>query len=90
MALPANQIENFRNGVSGTVDALRGIDSILARVEDFGSTDAERQAFFQASFGPDTDNPDLTWADFAQGILALRAIRTAWIAQRLAIVKLRR
>jgi len=72
------------------VDSLRGIDGALAIIEDFGANDAERATFFQASFGAATDNPDLSWAEFAAGIVALRAMRTAWQSNRLAVVKLLR
>jgi hypothetical protein len=88
MAQAANQINEFRNNVPSTVGALRGIDPLLAKIEDFGADDAARQTFFQAHFGANTDNPDLTWAEFAAGIIALRAMRTAWATNRLAIVKL--
>lgn len=88
MAIPANEISTFRTRVRGVVDSMRGIDSALAIIEDFGADDAARQAFFEASFGAATDNPDLTWAQFAQGIIALRAMRTAWNTNKLATVRL--
>lgn len=88
MAQAVNQVNTFRTRVAGTVDALRGIDSLLAVIEDFGADDVARQAFFEASFGAATDNPDLTWAQFAAGIIALRAMRTAWNTNKLATVKL--
>lgn len=88
MAIAANEINRFRSRVGDVVDSLRDIDSTLATIEDFGANDAERQAFFQSSFGGATDNPDIDWATFAQGIVALRAMRTAWNTNKLAIVKL--
>jgi hypothetical protein len=88
MAVAANQVGNFRNQVTGAVDAMRGIDRLLAVIEDHGADDNARATFFQAAFGAATDNPDLTWAEFAAGIVALRALRTAWNTNKLAIVKL--
>lgn len=90
MAVPANEIIRFRTRATTAIEALRNIDAILATVEDFGSNDAERQTFFQASFGTGTDNPDLTWAEFVAGIVALRAIRTTFNSNRLALAKLLR
>ncbi len=90
MAQPANQVGTFRSRVSDTVDSMRSIDRVLAIIEDHGADDATRQAFFQASFGAATDNPDLTWGEFAAGIIAMRALRTAWNTNKLAIVKLLR
>lgn len=90
MAVPANQVNVFRTRVVTTVDALRGIDPLLAIIEDAGVDDAARQAFFQASFGAATDNPDLTWAEFVAGIIALRAMRTSWNTNKLATAKLLR
>lgn len=90
MAQPANQVGTFRSRVADTVDAMRGIDRTLAIIEDHGADDATRQAFFQSVFGGATDNPDLTWAEFAAGIIAMRALRTAWNTNKLAIVKLLR
>lgn len=88
MAVPANEIAAFRSRVRGVVDSMRGIDGALAIVEDFGADDAARQAFFETSFGGATDNPDLTWAQFALGIVALRNMRTAWNTNKLNAVKL--
>lgn len=90
MAVPAVESIKFRERATRSIDVLRDIDSVLSTVEDFGTTDAERQAFFQAAFGTGTDNPDLTWSEFAAGIIALRAIRTAWQANRIALARLLR
>lgn len=88
MAQAANQVQVFRTRVSSTVDALRGIDALLGVIEDAGTTDAERQTFFQSVFGASTDNPDISYSEFALGIVALRAMRTAWQSNRVAIFKL--
>lgn len=90
MAVVANEINAFRSKVSTMTDALRSIDSSLSQIEDFGIDDTARIAFFQAGFGVGTDNPDITSAQFFAGVVALRAIRTAWAAQKLAIVQLRK
>lgn len=88
MAYPSTEIDRFRSRVQQTVDNMRDIDALLAIVEDHGATDAERQAFFQAEFGADSNNPDITWAQFGAAIIALRAIRTAWTTNKHAIAKL--
>lgn len=90
MAQAANQVGSFRGEIAGTVNSMRSIDRVLAIIEDHGADDAARQAFFQSVFGEATDNPDLSWAEFAAGILAMRALRTAWNTNKLAIVKLLR
>jgi hypothetical protein len=90
MAVPANQVGTFRTRVASTVDALRNIDPLLGIIEDMGTDDTARQAFLQASFGAATDNPDITWIEFAAGIVALRAMRTAWNTNKLAVAKLLR
>ena len=88
MAYPSTEIDRFRQQVARTVENMRDIDALLAVVEDHGSTDAERQAFFAAEFGEGTNNSDITWAQFAPRILALRAIRTSWGTNKFAIAKL--
>lgn len=88
MAQAANQVNTFRTRVLATVDALRGIDALLGVIEDAGADDTARQTFFQSVFGANTDNPDITYAEFAAGIVALRAMRTAWQTNRVAIFKL--
>lgn len=88
MAYPSTEIDRFRGRVQQTVDNMRDIDALLAIVEDHGAPDAERQAFFQAEFGTDSNNPDITWAQFGAAIIALRAIRTAWTTNKYAIAKL--
>lgn len=88
MAYPDTEVNRFRAQVGKTIEAIRDIDPLLAIVEDHGATDAERQAFFATQFGEGTSNADITWAQFAAGILALRAIRTAWATNKGAIVKL--
>lgn len=87
MAYPSTEIDRFRTQVARTVENMRDIDALLAVVEDHGATDTARQAFFEAEFGG-TNNPDITWAEFAAGILALRAMRTAWATNKYAIAKL--
>lgn len=88
MAYPSTEVDKFRAQVQRTVENMRDIDPLLAIVEDHGTTDAERQAFFQDEFGADSNNTDLTWAQFAAGIVALRAMRTAWATNKYAIAKL--
>lgn len=90
MAVAATEIVRFRDAATKFIDDLRDIDRVLAIVEDHGVDDAARQAFFTAEFGSGTNNPDLTWAIFANGVIALRAIRTARDAQKLAMAKLLR
>lgn len=88
MAQASTEVLRFRAAATTFINDMRDIDALLARVEDHGTNDTERQAFFQASFGEATDNPDISWSEFASGIVALRAIRTAYDAQRLALAKL--
>lgn len=88
MAYPSTEIDRFRSNVQRTIEAMRGVDALLAIVEDHGADDAARQAFFDQEFGPDSNNPDITWAEFGQAIIALRAIRTTWTANKYAIAKL--
>lgn len=88
MANPNTEVERFRTQVTQFVDNLRDIDALLAIVEDHGATDAERQAFFEGQFGVDKNFPDLTWATFAQGVIALRAIQTARNTNKIALAKL--
>jgi hypothetical protein len=88
MAQASSVISTFRSQVEKTVEDLRSIDPLLAVVEDHGVDDAARQAFFAGEFGPDSNNQDITWTEFAQGIAALRAMREAWTANRYAIAKL--
>ena len=88
MAYPSTEIDRFRGTVQQTVDNMRRIDALLAIVEDHGADDAARQAFFQAEFGAESNNPDLTWAEFGKAIIALREIRTAWNSNKYAIAKL--
>ena len=90
MALPAQEISNYRSRINSLTDAMRSIESAMAIIEDFGATDAERQAFFESSLGANTDHPDLTWTTFAQGVVGVRNLRTAWNTNKLAIVKLRK
>lgn len=90
MAAPAIEIQRFRDAATRFIDNLRDIDSILAVLEDHGVDDAARQAFFQAEFGAGTNNPDITWSQFAAGFVALRAIRTTRDAQKIALAKLLR
>lgn len=85
MAHPTTEVNRFRMAVTELVDDLRDLDAILAIVEDHGATDAERQAFFASVFGQESD---ITWAEFAQGVMALRGIRTARDTNKLALAKL--
>lgn len=85
MAQPSTEVNHFRNRMNNLTDAFRSVEEVLAIIEDFGTNDAERQAFFQAVF---TDY-DITWSEFAAGIVALRAMRTAWNTNKTAMVKLR-
>ena len=88
MAKPDIQSTNFRYKVNGLVEHLRDINSVLAIVEDFGATDQERAAFFNDAFGDGTENADLTWAEFATGIQALRDVRASWEAGKIDIAPL--
>lgn len=88
MAQPSTEILRFRAAATTFINDLRDIDSILAIVEDHGANDTERQTFFQAEFGEASNNADLTWTTFAAGVTALRAIRTARDANKLALAKL--
>lgn len=90
MATPSTEVVRFRDAATKFIEDMRDIDRVLAIVEDHGADDAARQAFFTAEFGVGTNNPDLTWATFANGVIALRAIRTARDAQKLALAKLLR
>lgn len=84
MAHPTTEISRFRDRVTAFVDDLRELDAILAVVEDHGTNDSERQAFFESVFA----GGDISWTTFAQGIVALRAIRTARDANKVALAKL--
>ena len=90
MALPAQEISNYRSRINSLTDAMRSIESAMAIIEDFGADDAARQAFFESSLGANTDHPDLTWTTFALGVVGVRNLRTAWNSNKLSIVKLRR
>lgn len=90
MAFSSTEVGRFRDRATDFINALREIDEVLSIVEDHGANDADRQTFFQAEFGANSNNPDLTWATFAQGVTALRAIRTARDANKLALAKLLR
>ncbi len=87
MAYPSTEAIKFRDRASRFVESLRDLDSILAVVEDHGITDAERQAFFSDVFTVDSD---ITWTEFAEGVIALRNLRTAWDTNKIAIAKLLR
>ena len=88
MAYPSTEVDRFRNQVRQTVENLRDIDALLAVVEDHDADDAARQAFFAGEFGEGSNNSDITWAQFGAGIQALRAIRTAWGTNKIAIARL--
>lgn len=85
MSYPAIEVNRFRDEVTLYMNHLRDLDRILAIIEDQGADDAARQTYatpvFDASY-------DLTWAQFASGVVALRAIRTARDSNKLAIAKL--
>lgn len=86
MAQPTTELNRFRDRASGLIDSLRQIDPILAVVEDVGTDDAARQAFFESAFVGN----DITWAEFAAAVVALRNIRTARETNKVAISKLAR
>lgn len=88
MAYPSTEVDRFRSQVSAAVDSMRRIDALLAIVEDHGVDDAERIAFFGGEFGVDSNNTDITTNEFAQGIQALRDIRTQWETSKYAVAKL--
>lgn len=85
MAHPTTEVNKFRGLVTQFVEDFRRIDAILATVEDHGVDDAARQAFFAEVFAPEYD---IDWATFAQGVVALRAIRTARDANKIALARL--
>lgn len=84
MAFPSTEINRFRDRVTVFMDDLRELDVILAVVEDHGTNDAARQTFFESSLA----GQDIDWSAFAAGVVALRAIKTARDANKLAIAKL--
>lgn len=88
MAEPIKVVRNFREGVQDVADNMRAIDGLLAIIEDMGADDAARLAFLAGMFGEGTPNSDITQNDFAAGIIALRAMRTAWGTNKYAIAKL--
>ena len=88
MAYPSTEADRFRSQVNRTVENMRDIDALLAIVEDHGVDDPARLAFFGDEFGVDSNNPDLTVNEFAQGIQALRDLRTQWEASKYAVAKL--
>lgn len=90
MAEPITVVAKFRAGVQGVADNMRGIDGLLAIVEDMGADDAARLGFLAGMFGDGTPNEDITQAEFAAGITALRAMRTAWATNKYAVAKLLR
>lgn len=85
MAHPTTEVNRFRDRLTRFVDDLREIDALLAIVEDHGTNDSERQAFFTGVFGAESD---ITWTTFAQGVGALRAMKTARDANKIALAKL--
>lgn len=84
MAYNTTEVQRFRQEMTKLVNALRDIDPILAIVEDHGANDAARQAFLE----PALTGQDIDWATFAAGVVALRAIKTARDANKLALAKL--
>lgn len=85
MAQPSTEVNNFRGRVNGLMQSLRDLDEILAIVEDQGADDAARRTFFESVFAAEYD---ITWNQFAAGVVALRAMRTARDTNKLAIAKL--
>ena len=85
MAYPTTEAARFRERVTQLTNQMRTIDAILATVEDHGADDTARQTFFDDVFGVDSD---ITWNEFASGVVALRNMRTAWNTNKLAIAKL--
>jgi hypothetical protein len=85
MAHPTTEVAKFRSRVTQLVEDLREVDAILAIVEDHGTNDTEREAFFTSIFGAEYD---ISWTTFANGVVALRAIRTARDANKIALAKL--
>lgn len=88
MAEPITVISKFRDGVQDMADNMRAIDSLLAIVEDHGVDDAARLAFLAGMFGEGNPFPDITQAQFAAGIVAIRNLRTAWVTNKYAIAAL--
>lgn len=87
MAYPSTEVANFRGEVTRTVAAMRRINTQLAIIDDQGADDPARAAFFQNEFGPDSNNPDITWPEFVAAVVALRNLQTAWEANRIALSK---
>lgn len=85
MAQPSTEVQRFRAKVTSLMENLRDLDNVLATVEDHGVDDAARQAFFASVFVVEYD---ITWSVFAQGVVALRAIKTARDAQKITVAKL--
>jgi len=90
MAYPAVEVDKFRNRVQTTVNSLRDLGEVIAIIDDQGVDDTARAAFFDDVFGEATDNPDITFQEFAAGITALRAMQTAWATNKYAVAKLLR
>ena len=88
MAEPIKVISSFRRDAAEVVENLRGVDALLATIEDHGTNDAERLAFLAGMFGEGNPYPDMSEAEFAAAINALRDIRAQWEISKYAVAKL--
>lgn len=92
MADKVQVINEFRAGICALSDNMRAIDGLLAIVEDMGADDTARLAAITGIFA-DQENPqhgDITQAQFAAGITAVRNLRTAWATNKYAVAPLRK
>jgi hypothetical protein len=90
MAEKVQVVNEFRAGIRETADNMRAVNGLLAIVEDMGVDDPARLAFLTGIF-EGQENPqhgDITEAQFAAGIIALRNLRTAWATNKYAVAKL--
>lgn len=88
----ASTITNVvRQRTTTLLDAVGEVQSIVDLFEDPGANDAARQVFFETYLKDGEGNPttDVTWAEFAAGAVALRALRTWLTTNRPALSKLR-
>jgi len=88
MAVASTELNNFRSKVRSLIESMRDIDDLLAIIEDHGANDAARLAFFSGEVGTDTNNPDIDVTELTDGIVGIRALRSAWESNRLDIAKL--
>ena len=71
-------IDEYRKRSTELLDALNGVNDVLAVVEGLAADDAARQAFF-TDFFTATPDYDLTSTSFFNSVTAWRGLRT-WLA----------